>query len=83
MLYDPKSPLTQILQTKSWPHEYKPQNLPWYDGSVDPCQFVISYEATVAAAGGDEYTMVKSFVIIARDIAQSLYNNLLPGSIDS
>ena len=43
----------------------------------------MSYEAAVAAAGGDEYTMAKSFVIIARDIAQSWYNNLPPGSIDS
>ena len=43
----------------------------------------MSYEAAVAAAGGDEYTMAKSFVIIAWDIAQSWYNNLPPGSIDS
>ena len=43
----------------------------------------MSYEVVVAATGGDEYTMVKSFVIIARDIAQSWYSNLPPGSIDS
>ena len=43
----------------------------------------MSYEVAVAAAGGDEYTMVKSFMIIARDIAQSWYNNLPLGSIDS
>jgi hypothetical protein len=36
-----------------------------YDGNVDPRQFVISYEAVVAAAGGDEFIMAKSFVIIA------------------
>jgi hypothetical protein len=83
MPYDPKSPLTQILQTKSWPLEYKPQNLPRYDGSVDPRQFIMSYEAEVAVAGGGEYTMVNSFVTIAWDIAQSWYNNLPLGSIDS
>jgi hypothetical protein len=65
MPYDPKSPLTQILQTKSWPLEYKPQNLPRYDGSVDPRQFIMSYEAIMVVAGGDEYTMAKSFIIIA------------------
>jgi hypothetical protein len=43
----------------------------------------MSYEAVVAAVGGDKYTMEKSFVIIARDIAQSWYNNLPLGSIDS
>jgi hypothetical protein len=43
----------------------------------------MSYKAAVAAAGRDEYTMAKSFLIIARDIAQSWYNNLPPGSIDS
>jgi hypothetical protein len=36
-----------------------------YDGNVDPRQFVISYEAVLVAAGGDEFTMAKSFVIIA------------------
>lgn len=30
----------------------------------------MSYEATIMAAGGNEATMAKSFVIIARDIAQ-------------
>jgi hypothetical protein len=43
----------------------------------------MSYEATVAAAGGDEYTMAKSFVIIAQDIAKSWYSDLSLGSIDS
>jgi hypothetical protein len=43
----------------------------------------MSYEAIVAAAGGDEFTMAKSFMIIARDIAQTWYNNLPLGSIDS
>lgn len=83
MPYDQKSPLTEILQTKSWPLEYKPQNLPTYDGSVDPRQFIMSYEAIVAVVGGDKYTMAKSFVIIARDIAQSWYSNLQLTSRDS
>jgi hypothetical protein len=43
----------------------------------------MSYEAEVAVAGGGEYTMVNSFVTIAWDIAQSWYNNLPLGSIDS
>lgn len=43
----------------------------------------MSYEAAVAAAEGDEATMAKSFVIIARDIAQSWYSNLQLGSITS
>jgi hypothetical protein len=43
----------------------------------------MSYEATMAAAEEDEATMAKSFVIIARDIAQSWYSNLRPRSIDS
>ena len=63
--------MTQILQTRNWPLEYKPHNLPRYDGGIDPRQFVMSYEVVVAAADGDEYTMAKSFMIIARDIAQS------------
>jgi hypothetical protein len=45
---------------RGWPLEYKPQNLPGYDGTINPLLFVMSYEAIVAAAGGDEYTMAKS-----------------------
>lgn len=56
---------------KSWPPEYKPQNLPRYDGSVDPYQFIMSYKAIVAATGGDEYTMAKSFIIIAQDMPKA------------
>ena len=72
-----------MLQTKNWPLEYKPQNLPRYNGSIDPRQFIMSYEAAVAAAGGDGYTMAKSFMIIVRDITQSWYGNLPLDSIDS
>ena len=43
----------------------------------------MSYEATVVAAGGDEATMAKSFVIVAREVARSWYSNLRPGSIHS
>jgi hypothetical protein len=43
----------------------------------------MSYEAVVAGAEGDEATMAKSFIIIARDIAQSWYNNLQSGSVTS
>jgi hypothetical protein len=83
MSYDPKSPLTQILQTKRWPPAYNPQNLPRYDGNVNAWQFIMSYEAAVTAAGGDEATMAKCFIIVTHDIAQSWYNNLHPGSIES
>ncbi|MGZ7907538.1 hypothetical protein, partial [Haemophilus sp. SZY H53] len=79
----PKSPLSQILQTQPWPPCYNPQNLSRYDGLTDPRQFIMSYEAAVAAAGGDESTMAKSFVIILRDIAQTWYSNLRPGTVDS
>jgi hypothetical protein len=37
---------------------------------------MMSYEAAIAIAGRDEFTMAKSFVIIARDIAQAWYSNL-------
>lgn len=43
----------------------------------------MSCEAEVAAAGGNEATMAKSFVIIAQDIAQIWYNNLQPGFIET
>lgn len=79
--YDSKSPLSYDLQTIEWPQGFALQHLPHYDGTTEPCQYLMTYEAAVSAAGGDDDTMAKAFVIVARDIAQTWYSNLRPGSI--
>ena len=61
--FDPTSPLSITLQRTSWPPGYKPTQLPKYNVSADPTQFLMAYEATIASAGGDDSTMAKSFIM--------------------
>jgi hypothetical protein len=56
---DPKSPLSEGIQTSPWPVTYKPITLPKYNGKTDPHQFIMSF---VIAAEGDAlawYSMLK------------------------
>jgi hypothetical protein len=38
-IVDPKSPLSEGIQTSPWPVTYKPITLPKYNGKTDPHQF--------------------------------------------
>jgi len=80
---DLHSPLSKGLQTSPWPTTYKPITLPKFNGKADPRQFLMSFEAAVASAGGNEIVMAKSFVIAAEGDALAWYSMLRPGSIYS
>jgi len=80
---DLRSPLSEGLQTSPWPTTYKPITLPKFNGKADPRQFLMSFEAAVASAGGNETVMAKSFVIAAEGDALAWYSMLRPGSIYS
>ena len=80
---DLRSPLSEGLQTSPWPATYKPITLPKFNGKTDPRQFLMSFEAAVASAGGNETVMAKSFVIAAEGDALAWYSMLRPGSIYS
>ena len=60
---DPDSPLSLGLQTAPWPSKYKPVSLPKYNSFGNSRQFLMSYEAAVASAGGDDVALAKSFII--------------------
>jgi hypothetical protein len=62
---------------------YKPPQLPMYDGHSDPKQFLMSYEATISSYGGNTVVMAKSFVMAVRNVAQTWYSSLWPGTITS
>jgi hypothetical protein len=62
---DPKSPLFEGIQNSPWTTSYKPITLPKFNGKSDPHQFIMSFEAAVASAGGNEIVLAKSFVIAA------------------
>jgi hypothetical protein len=79
--WDPKSPLSQEIQITPWPQSYKPIPLPRFSGQSDPRQFLMSYEAAILSAGGDDSMLVKSFIITADEVAAQWYSLLSLGVI--
>jgi hypothetical protein len=67
--WDPKSPLSQEIQITPWPQTYRPVPLPNFLGQSGPRKFLMSYEATILLAGGDDSLLVKSFIIAADEAA--------------
>ena len=81
--FDPNSPLSAALQHTPWPLGYKPTQLPKYNGLVDPIQFIITYEATIASPSRDDPIMAKSFVMECEGPVASWYSYLQPLSVTS
>jgi hypothetical protein len=65
------------------PPSYKPPQHQMYDGHSDPKQFLMSYEATISSYGGNTVVMAKSFVMAVKNVAQTWYSSLRPGTITS
>jgi hypothetical protein len=82
-IVDPKSPLSEGIQTSPWPVTYKQITLPKYNGKTDPRQFVMSFEAAVASTRGNDSVLAKSFVITAEGDALAWYSMLKPSTIYS
>jgi hypothetical protein len=80
---DERSPLAPHLQVSPWPANFRAGTYPKYNGSTDPAQYIMSYQVTVASAGGDDATMAKSFIIALEGTALTWYTRLPPLSIDS
>ena len=81
--FNPNSPLSTALQHTPWPLGYKPTQLPRYNGSEDPTQFIMAYEATIASAGGDGPIMAKSFIMACEGPLANWYSHQPAGSITS
>jgi hypothetical protein len=81
--FDDASPLAAELQVIPRPPSYKPPQLPMYDGHSDLKQFLMSYEATISSYGGNTAVMAKSFVMAVKNVAQTWYSSLRPGTITS
>jgi hypothetical protein len=54
-----------------------------YDGHLDPKQFLMSYETTISSYGGNTAVMAKSFVMAVKNVTQTWYSSLRPGTITS
>jgi hypothetical protein len=76
-------PWQQNCSLPHGPPSYKPPQLPMYDGHSDPKQFLMSYEAIISSHGGNTVVMAKSFVMAVRNVAQTWYSSLRPGTIMS
>jgi hypothetical protein len=63
------------------PPKYKPVSLLKYNGYGHSRKFIMSYEATVNSAGGDDLALVKSFIIVCEDLILNWYSLLPPLSI--
>jgi hypothetical protein len=81
--FDDASPLAAELQAIPWPSSYKPPHLPMYDGHSDPKQILMIYEATISSYGGNAAVMAKSFIMAVKNVAQTWYSSLWPGTITS
>jgi hypothetical protein len=81
--FDDASPLAAELQAIPCPPSYKPPQLPMYDGHSDSKQFLMSYEATISSYEGNAAVMAKSFVMAVKNVAQTWYSSLRPGTITS
>jgi hypothetical protein len=81
--FDDASPLSAELQATPWPPSYKPPQLPMYDGHSDLKQFLMSYEEIISSYGGNTAVMAKSFVMAVKNVAQTWYASLSPGTITS
>jgi hypothetical protein len=80
---DERSPLAPQLQVSPWTTNFRAGTYPKYNGSIDPAQYIMSYQVAVASSGGDDATMAKSFIITLEGPALTWYTRLPPLSIDS
>jgi hypothetical protein len=80
---DERSPLAPHLQVTPWPANFRAGTYPKYNGNTDPAQYIMSYQVAVASSGGDDATMVKSFIIALEGPALTWFTRLPPLSIDS
>lgn len=78
-VYDPKSPLSYILQAATWSHSFKMSQITLYDGKPNPKAFIMSFEAAIQSIGGGEATMAKSLVMAVTGIARTWYTTLPAG----
>jgi hypothetical protein len=80
---DERSPFAPHLQVTPWPANFRAGTYPKYNGSMDPAQYIMSYQVVVASSGGDDATMAKSFIIALEGPALTWFTRLPPLSIDS
>jgi hypothetical protein len=80
---DEWSPLAPQLQALPWPANFRAGTYSKYNNSIDPAQYIMSYQVAIASTGGDDATMAKSFIITLKGPSLTWYTRLPPLSIKS
>ena len=71
--------LAPALRQVQWPHKFKPEMPPRYNGAADPLAFLLAYEEAVLKAGGDDKVMANWFPMALAGAPRAWLLNL-PGS---
>lgn len=74
---------TDDLRSVLWPAKFRPDLPPQYDGKASPAEFIQLYMRVVHAAGGNEKSMAKWFLIALQDTPRTRLMNLPPLFISS
>ena len=53
--------MAPALRQVQWPHKFKPEMPPRYNGTADLLAFLLAYEEAVLEAGGDDKIMANLF----------------------
>ena len=71
--------MAPALRQVQWPHKFKPEMPPCYDGAADPLVFLLAYEEAVLKAGGDDKVMANWLPMALTCVPRAWLLNL-PGS---
>ena len=53
--------MAPTLRQVQWPHKFKPEMPPCYNGATDPLVFLLAYEEAILKARGDDRVMANWF----------------------
>jgi hypothetical protein len=67
----------------SYPKEFKPAEIPKYDGNQDPRQWIRCYSIAIEASGGSNSTKALYFPVAPESAPLTWLESLKPNSIDS
>ena len=71
--------MAPALRQVQWPHKFKPEMPPCYDGAVDPLAFLLAYEEVILKARCDDKVMANWLPMALTGMPRAWLHNL-PGS---
>ena len=75
--------MVPALRQVQWPHKFKPDMPPCYDGATDPLAFLLEYEEAILKAGGDDRVMANWLPMALTGVPRMWLLHLLAASVAS